>query len=331
MKKIKFILDQINRISTTAEKAVPLARKKKISLFIDVLKCYILYGANDEDYLGLELYKKSASERNSFITSGRNYKYLYNNHYTNEDKSIFLSKCEFNPQFSKFFNRRWMSTKGATLSEINDFMDSLDEVIVKPDLGLQGLGVYKIKKTDLKKREEFIRILPISNKDGKGENYVIEEVIKQHVDMAYFNESSVNTCRIETITDKSGKAHLLNTIVIMGGKGSVISNTHTGGVMAHVDPETGIVDSKGRNPEGFFFLSHPGTGALLPGRVIPFWHEVIELALKAAEERPTARCVGWDIAVTENGPDLIEGNIQFGHCTQACDMVGRWSLVKKLL
>lgn len=331
MSKIKFLKNQINRVLSTAAKAAPLTGKSKMSMIIDVLRCNVLYGANDEDYLGLELYKKSDSERKKFITSRRNYKYLFNHHYTPEDRTIFLSKCEFNPKFSKFFHRRWVSTKGASISEINNFMDSLDEVIVKPDLGLQGIGCYKIKKSDLKKREEFINKLPISNEAGIGEDYVIEEVIKQHPDMAYFNESSVNTCRIETITDKNGKAHILNTIVIMGGKGSEISNTHTGGVMAHVDPSTGIVDSKGRNPDGLFFLSHPGTGAALPGRKIPFWQDVLALALKAAEERPSARCIGWDIAVTESGPDLIEGNIQFGHCTQACDMVGRWPLIRKYL
>ena len=296
-----------------------------MQMIYDRLMCYVRYGADAEDYIGLELYRKSALERDTFITARRNYKWLYKNHYTESDRAILLSKCSFNPVYASFFKRRWMSSRDNDIASINTFIDSLGEVIVKPDRGLQGLGVYKIKATDEAKRDEFI------NSVRCGQDYVIEEVIRQHPDMAYFNDSCVNTCRIETVTDRQGGGNLINTVVIIGGRGSEVSNTHTGGVMVHVDPDTGIVDSKGRNPEGRMFVKHPGTGAVLLGRKIPFWEETKALAIELAEFRPTMRCVGWDIAITENGPELIEGNIQFGHCTQACDMIGRWPLIMKYL
>ena len=36
--------------------------------------------------------------------------------------------------------------------------------------------------------------------------------------------------------------------------------------------------------------------------------EIIEITKKIALHRPENRGVGWDVALTENGPDIIEGN-----------------------
>jgi hypothetical protein len=44
------------------------------------------------------------------------------------------------------------------------------------------------------------------------------------------------------------------------------------------------------------------------GFQVPFWPELIDMAKKAALHVPENRSIGWDIAVTENGPELIEGN-----------------------
>lgn len=253
---------------------------------------------------------------------------MYQNHSTDEDKAILNSKTRFNQFYSEFINRRWISTEVSSSEEIKDFIDSQGEVIIKEDLGMQGIGVFKLKAHDIKNKRVFLQ--NITEIPGK-RHFVIEEVINQHPDMAYFNSSCVNTCRIETVTDRNGKAHIVNTIMITGGKGSSISNTHSGGVMVQVDSESGEIDSKGRNPEGRLFGHHPGTGVALLGKKIPYWKEVLALALRLAEKRPTARYVGWDIAITPEGPEVIEGNLRPGHCTQACDMVGRWPIISKYL
>jgi hypothetical protein len=53
---------------------------------------------------------------------------------------------------------------------------------------------------------------------------------------------------------------------------------------------------------------HPVTGMRVTGRVLPFWREVLELALAAHRQVPQRVLVGWDIALTAEGPMLIEGN-----------------------
>lgn len=41
---------------------------------------------------------------------------------------------------------------------------------------------------------------------------------------------------------------------------------------------------------------------------MPHWPEVRDLALRAAAAFPWVRFVGWDIAISEGGPVLVEGN-----------------------
>ena len=44
------------------------------------------------------------------------------------------------------------------------------------------------------------------------------------------------------------------------------------------------------------------------GRKIPFWNEVLSICNDAAKKIPKCQYIGWDVAITENGPLLIEGN-----------------------
>ena len=41
---------------------------------------------------------------------------------------------------------------------------------------------------------------------------------------------------------------------------------------------------------------------------IPYWNEVRELVKNVHAKLPDIRSIGWDVAITPNGPVLIEGN-----------------------
>jgi hypothetical protein len=44
---------------------------------------------------------------------------------------------------------------------------------------------------------------------------------------------------------------------------------------------------------------------------IPFFDEAKELVIKTASFTPSLRLVGWDVAISENGPVMIEGNSDY--------------------
>jgi hypothetical protein len=53
---------------------------------------------------------------------------------------------------------------------------------------------------------------------------------------------------------------------------------------------------------------HPVTGAQVTGRQVPHWEEIKAIALKAHNAAQGRLLVGWDVAVTADGPLLLEGN-----------------------
>jgi hypothetical protein len=59
------------------------------------------------------------------------------------------------------------------------------------------------------------------------------------------------------------------------------------------------------------FTEHPITKTVFEDFTVPHFEEVKALALKTASFIPGLRLVGWDIAIGESGPVLIEGNFDY--------------------
>lgn len=53
---------------------------------------------------------------------------------------------------------------------------------------------------------------------------------------------------------------------------------------------------------------HPDTGAQIRDRVAPQWNEACWLAERAHLAFEDRTIVGWDIAPTDDGPTIVEGN-----------------------
>ena len=77
------------------------------------------------------------------------------------------------------------------------------------------------------------------------------------------------------------------------------------------------------------YTRHPASGAYLPGFQIPFWPELTACVRRAMDRVPGMGYVGWDIAVTPDGPELIEGNWHWpgGNIIQF-DGVGKYPLLR---
>jgi glutathione synthase/RimK-type ligase-like ATP-grasp enzyme len=60
------------------------------------------------------------------------------------------------------------------------------------------------------------------------------------------------------------------------------------------------------------------SGAAITGRILPMWQETVELVRKAHAAFPDRITVGWDVSIAEQGPVVLEGNVQSG-----CDMIQR--------
>lgn len=266
----------------------------------DCIWSYIRYGCVLNHYLYGKFYKLSRSDRKKAFTYRHWAKIVPK--VNNPDYIHFLkNKVNFNILFAEYLNRDWLFTGTMTLDEFTDFYRKHNEAIIKPMDGLEGVGIYLKTFTG----KEDLPSLYIELKDS---NSLIEEKIIQHPQMIFGNKS-VNTIRVYTIYNaKENKVEILKTVVRAGIGESIVDNSHSGGCAYEVNRDSGVIISKSYCANGVETDIHPGTDIKMTGRVIPFWSEVIRLCINAAFKLKECKFIGWDVAITEKGPLLIEGN-----------------------
>lgn len=90
----------------------------------------------------------------------------------------------------------------------------------------------------------------------------------------------------------------------------------TGNLAAWGNRETGVLEgAMGPAPSGTGLREvdrHPVSGVPIRGFPIPFWKEAIETCRRAQACFPALPNLGWDVALTDDGPRLLEANARWG-------------------
>lgn len=159
---------------------------------------------------------------------------------------------------------------------------------------------------------------------------VCEELIVQSKGMSILNASSVNTVRMPAISCNGG-VRLLAPFLRIGRQGSVVDNAGAGGVFATVDEKTGIVTTLGIDERGRSYVKHPESGVVIPGFQVPRWHEAVALVNDLADSNKEVRYVGWDLALTEDGWVVVEGNDNGQMLGQMPDKTGKRQILEELI
>jgi len=95
------------------------------------------------------------------------------------------------------------------------------------------------------------------------------------------------------------------------GSNNTVDNMHAGGIAAQPDIKSGRLSRAsdlGMDARIGWHSVHPDTGEQIEGRVLPYWEEAKRLAAEAHRAFADRVVVGWDIAILEDGPILVEGN-----------------------
>ena len=137
---------------------------------------------------------------------------------------------------------------------------------------------------------------------------ILQEPVKQHFEMNRLNPNSVNTIRIVTV--KMDKPVLLFALLRVGTKDSKeCDNTSQGGIAVGIKADGYLTEYGFQKPQyGGRVYKHPDTGVVFKDFSIPYFEEAVQLACKAHGLLYHIRSIGWDIAITDNGPVIIEGN-----------------------
>lgn len=273
----------------------------KYYLLIDYIFAATIHGCLIRQYCLGNFWAKSFAEREKCLTYPRMCRMM--KHFNKRGYIHYLNKkVDFNNYFAEFVHRHWIYVKDAKTSDFMEFMRLFKHVIIKPVAGVEGGGIRKIDISDYNDAELQNLYVQLY-----AEDVMVEELIVQHPDMVFGN-TSVNTIRTMTIIDKKGRAHVQKAILRAGVGNTDVDNYAQGGSIYEVDLSTGVVCTPGKSKAGLNHFIHPGTDRVMLGYKIPHWDKVIETSCRAAELLPEVGIVGWDIAITETGTDLIEGN-----------------------
>lgn len=142
-----------------------------------------------------------------------------------------------------------------------------------------------------------------------GNNFIIQEGLKQSVFMGQFNPTSINTLRIATYKSvKDEKSIVLNGVLRIGKKGSSVDNLHAGGFMVGIWPDGELRDFCS-DQYGNKFIEFNGINFDQQKFYIPNYEEIKDFARQVAACIPHQRVLALDIMLDEdNHPKLIEYN-----------------------
>lgn len=295
-KGLKYIDKNINLFMGNA------SAKQRKELIIDMVYSLHRFGCMFDEYFLYNFSMLNKKGRETFVTDKIRWEY-YEKMNSSDGIEIFNDKKKTYDLFKEYYLRDLVLITNKSDKQIFvDFVKKHKDFIIKPYNSSGGRGVCKKSVTEENIIGELFEEL-IS--DGSG--FICEEIIIQSQELSSFHPFSVNTVRFTTIKDDSG-INLFYPLLRTGVGGSLIDNATGGGIFALIDPESGVVYTKAKDEKGNSFFAHPDTGVIYPGFKLPEWEKAVELVKNLASVMEDMCYVGWDIAHTDKGWVMVEGN-----------------------
>ena len=266
-------------------------------MFLDTAVCALRYGSGLQDYLNFQFYNKKHAQRKTYVSVS----YL--------DKAITkLSNIKWSPYISNktnfqknynAFTRRDFFDPDTGFEGFEAFLQRNPVFIYKPQIGQCGEGVAKLEVAKIPDIKAFYE-------EAVAKKACLEELVVQHPAWEALCPGCVNTMRIITGA-ANGQYWLLFEATRVGSGKSVADNFHMGGSAVLIDMETGKLTGNGIDKK---LNEHEcsATGIRYEGYQVPYWEEIKKLCLDAALVNDQIHFIGWYVAVTPDGPLLIEGN-----------------------
>lgn len=226
-----------------------------------------------------------------------------------DDKSQFRIYFKKFTGFSEVFDTK---NKQKLLDWLHE--NEIYQLVIKDPLGTLGKSVvfltYDPNSQIFNYQGKVYSLNELFSKFSVKGSLYVEPRIFQHSVIQRLAPSAINTIRIITIVNSNGDVDIISATFRISVN-SETDNFSTGNLAAAVDISTGIVISPGIKRLAAcsdIYVSHPVTGQKILGFQIPHWEMVKEIVKEAAVVFPQVRTVGWDVAILEDRPIIIEGN-----------------------
>jgi hypothetical protein len=280
------------------------SNKLKSYILLDIIYCVLRYKISIMEYFQFNFVQLSKEERKTYVGTPRLEEYLSKVN-PRSARDILDNKLIFLKTYAPFIKRSY-----ATLADFQTDNEAANKVLRNPSgkvvlkwmYGQCGMRIKVIPAMDLDP-EKIIKRLKETGND------FAEEYVVQHKDLMRLAPSGLDTVRIITQLNSDDEIKVLGATLRISIQ-SDIDNWSAGNIGASIDLSNGLVEYPGFYKDILMpeVIKHPVTGIVIPGFQVPYWKEVLKMAKDAASYDKRNQCIGWDIAITDCGPELIEGN-----------------------
>lgn len=303
-----------------------IAKKEKRffpALVWDTGWCVFRYGMALTDYLNYEIYRRNKQERKAYLGT-REENDFYETVSPAAYKKRFTVKQNFLREFKDYTRRDCIVPGEDSFEAFCAFLDANPQFMSKPYDGLGGQDVQKVSASDIADRQAYYHSC-VENR------IFLEQLVHQHPQMNVLCPASVNTMRIMTFND-GGRSEILWMGLRVGNGINAVDNFHAQGMAVAIDMQTGKLKGQAIDKDCVRYEKHPTTGVTFDGFQIPDFQAAKELVLKGALESDKILVIGWDVALSDNGPVVIEANRRPGFdIVQVLDGRGRKDMVESVL
>ena len=301
-------------------------KKKTTTIALEFLNLWIIQREFPMHYFSRFLYRTEFINYKDYIPTKKYFKLITSDKIQNyflvnilNNKLVFSFFCEkynistpkmtgFNSGSDFYLNNKKFTILSNTelIFFFNDLFDKTNhpKIFIK-NIGTKGgAGIFLLERAFVEEQINSFGHLILSG------SFIHQECIIQHQKINKIYAHSVNTLRFDICMDNHKNCHLLGAVMRFGGGGSSIDNRSKGGFFVSIDTSSGRLLERGYKQMGFGgteLFAHPDTKYVFEGFKIPYFDEAKKLAMDMSNIIPN-RLVGWDIAITPDGPIVIEGN-----------------------
>ena len=298
-----------------------LCTRSRIGVWLDFFYIFFVLKYYPDNYSPCRLWEKPRSE----------WKYYYGSNYDPYQRKR-LQRAVQPPEYEILFKDKWITdalcqqakiptppiigrirSGDLLLTRIEELFSSnpnLSELIIKPTDGKGGGDViycqrYKEGTKYLKGQKEIELEGLVSERDC-----IVQSFIHQHPSVSRIS-GSTNTVRIVTLLLEHGEVLVVGAYMRFGTGQSKIDNLSQGGLCVPVDSKRGKLLGTGSDRKSRLYSEHPDSKVTFQDVDVPFWDQVVDLAADVQNYFECYRLLGMDIAISEEGPVLIEINSSY--------------------
>lgn len=190
------------------------------------------------------------------------------------------------------------------------------DLFAKPLKGCGGRGAERWDRVGIRRWSKGDRVLDdrslLDELRSRRQPLIVQRRLLPHPVLQSLTSGALPTVRAVTILNEDDCPEVVATVFRMSiGANRTVDNIHAGGLACPVSLDDGLLGSAsdlGSDARLGWHDQHPTTGARIKGLQLPYWGDVKAIAVEAHQAFIDRAVIGWDIAITEDGPVIIEGN-----------------------